>query len=81
MPALPSSLISSLSPASATVGEQVPQSGLLAVLEQLPDPRAERGLRHRLATVVAAAACAVVVGYRSSTAIPCLPNTARHRGR
>jgi predicted transposase YbfD/YdcC len=69
MPALPSSLISSLSTAPATCGGQVPPSGLLAVLEQVPDPRARRGVRHRLVTVLAAAVCAVVAGSRSYTAI------------
>jgi DDE_Tnp_1-associated len=69
MPALPSSLISSLSAAPATCGEQIPPSGLLVALGQLPDPRARRGVRHRLATVVAAAVCAVLAGYRSYTAI------------
>jgi hypothetical protein len=69
MPALPSSLISSLSAASASCRAQVPPSGLLAALGQAPDRRARRGIRHRLATVVAAAVCAVVAGYRSYTAI------------
>jgi predicted transposase YbfD/YdcC len=68
MPALPSSLISSLSAASGACG-QIPPSGLLAALGQLADPRARRGIRHRLATVVAAAVCAVLAGYRSYTAI------------
>lgn len=68
MPALPSSLILSLS-ASTAGGDQVPPSGLLAALMQLPDPRARRGIRHRLATVIAAAVCAVVAGSRSYTAI------------
>ncbi|MFD0575004.1 ISAs1 family transposase [Dactylosporangium darangshiense] len=35
----------------------------------VPDPRARRGIRHRLAVVVTAAVCAVVAGYRSYTAI------------
>jgi predicted transposase YbfD/YdcC len=69
MPALPSSLISSLSVAPATCGGQVPPAGLLTALTQMPDPRARRGVRHRLATVVAAAVCAVVAGYRSYAAI------------
>ncbi|WP_172894136.1 ISAs1 family transposase [Micromonospora purpureochromogenes] len=43
--------------------------GLLTALADLPDPRARRGVRHRLVTVVAAAVCAVVAGYRSYTAI------------
>lgn len=64
MPALPSSLISSVSDAPAvTVPETV--AGLRAALTGLPDPRARRGVRHRLT----AAVCAVVAGYRSYTAI------------
>src|SRR4051812_23976074 len=68
MPALPSSLISSSSAAPAACA-QVPPSGLLLALGQLPDPRARRGGRHRLATVLAAAVCAVMAGYRSYAAI------------
>ena len=68
MPALPSSLISSLSCASAlTVPETA--GGLPAALAALPDPRARRGVRHRLPAVVTAAVCAVVAGYRSYAAI------------
>src|SRR4051812_1312396 len=68
MPALPSSLISSSSAAPAACA-QVPPSGLLLALGQLPDPRARRGGRHRLATVVAAAVCAVMAGDWSYAAI------------
>ncbi|MDT0528621.1 transposase family protein [Micromonospora sp. DSM 115977] len=68
MPALPSSLISSLSCAPAlTVAETA--GGLPEALAGLPDPRARRGVRHRLTVVVTAAVCAVVAGYRSYTAI------------
>src|SRR3954453_729233 len=68
MPALSSSLISSLSCAPAlTVPETA--GGLPAALAGLLDPRARRGLRHRLPVVVTAAICAVVAGYRSYTAI------------
>jgi predicted transposase YbfD/YdcC len=68
MPALPSSLISSLSCAPALT---VPESagGLPAALAGLPDPRSRRGVRHPMAVVVTAAICAVVAGYRSYTAI------------
>jgi hypothetical protein len=68
MPALPSSLISSLSGAPAVT---VPETavGLPAALAELPDPRARRGVRHGLVVVVTAAVCAVVAGYRSYTAI------------
>ncbi|MGC5334712.1 ISAs1 family transposase [Micromonospora sp. DT62] len=44
-------------------------AGLLAALGSLPDPRARRGVRHALVTVVAATVCAVVAGYRSYAAI------------
>ncbi len=68
MPALPSSLISSLSDApAATVAETA--AGLPAALVEVPDPRARRGVRHRLTVVVSAAVCAVVAGYRSYAAI------------
>lgn len=68
MPALPPSLISSLSCApTLTVSETA--GGLPAALACLPDPRARRGVRHRLAVVVTAAVCAVVAGNRSYSAI------------
>ncbi|MFF5291824.1 ISAs1 family transposase [Paractinoplanes globisporus] len=44
-------------------------AGLPAALAHLPDPRARRGVRHRLPVVLSAAVCAVVAGYRSYTAI------------
>jgi predicted transposase YbfD/YdcC len=51
-------------------GGIVPDTGgLPAALAHLPDPRARRGVRHRLPVVVSAAVCAVVAGYRSYTAI------------
>jgi predicted transposase YbfD/YdcC len=68
MPALPSSLISSLSQAPPVTVAQT-ALGLPAALACLPDPRARRGVRHRLTVVVSAAVCAVVAGYRSYTAI------------
>ncbi|WP_203831579.1 ISAs1 family transposase, partial [Actinoplanes palleronii] len=43
--------------------------GLVAALADLPDPRARRGVRHRLTVVVIAAVCAVIAGSRSYTAI------------
>ena len=68
MPASPSSLISARSCPPA--GVVVPDAdGLLAALAHMPDPRARRGVRHRLPVVVSAAVCAVVAGYRSYTAI------------
>ena len=42
---------------------------LLPVLAKVPDPRARRGLRHRLAVILGLAVCAVLAGARSFTAI------------
>jgi hypothetical protein len=38
-------------------------------LAGVPEPRARRGVRHRLVVVLTAAVCAVVAGSRSYTAI------------
>lgn len=43
--------------------------GLLVVLGQVRDPRKRRGVRHSLGCVLALAACAVLAGARSFTAI------------
>jgi predicted transposase YbfD/YdcC len=69
MPASPSSLIASLSQLPAGLGPAEVSVDLSAALASLPDPRARRGIRHRLTVVVTAAVCAVVAGYRSYTAI------------
>jgi predicted transposase YbfD/YdcC len=69
MPASPSSLISALSRVPAGVAVPDTAAGLPAALAHLPDPRARRGVRHRLPVVLSAAVCAVVAGYRSYTAI------------
>ena len=42
---------------------------LLAYLGQVPDPRARRGVRHTLVSVLALAAAAVIAGRRSYAAI------------
>jgi predicted transposase YbfD/YdcC len=42
---------------------------LVAALATVPDPRARRGIRHRLVTVLALAVCAVLAGARSYVAI------------
>jgi predicted transposase YbfD/YdcC len=42
---------------------------LLPVLAAVPDSRARRGVRHRLAVILGLAVCAVVAGARSFTAI------------
>ncbi len=43
--------------------------GLLAVLGRVAGPRHRRGVRHRLAMILGLAACAVLAGARSFTAI------------
>ncbi|WP_405808843.1 transposase family protein [Streptomyces sp. NBC_01520] len=43
--------------------------GMAARLASLPDPRARRGRRHSLASVLLTAACAVLAGARSYIAI------------
>jgi hypothetical protein len=42
---------------------------LLAVLSQVPDPRARRGVRHQLTTILGLAVCGVLTGARSFAAI------------
>ncbi|HEX8761610.1 MAG TPA: ISAs1 family transposase [Pseudonocardiaceae bacterium] len=44
-------------------------SGVLAVLDAVPDPRKPRGIRHQVNTILALAVCAVMAGCRSFTAI------------
>lgn len=67
--------VSSLMPSLARHGEAaVPRTGevpdsLLAVLAGVVDPRARRGVRHPLATILAIAVCAVLAGARSYVAI------------
>jgi predicted transposase YbfD/YdcC len=71
MPAAPSSLIDpaigQLVAAAQVLGAG--QSRLLQVLAAVPDPRARRGVRHRLAVILGLAVCAVLAGARSFTAI------------
>ena len=45
------------------------QGGLLDVLDQIPDPRHARGVRHPLRSVLAVSVCAVLSGMRGFTAI------------
>lgn len=56
-------------PTDAVTGEVVPGEDLLVVLAQVPDPRARRGRRHSLVSVLAAAVCAVLAGACSYVAI------------
>lgn len=46
-----------------------PASGLLAALQQVPDPRGRQGLRHPLSAMLAGVVCAVMSGYTSYAAI------------
>jgi predicted transposase YbfD/YdcC len=71
MPAAPSSLtdpaIGQLLTAAQALGAE--RARLLAVLAAVPDPRARRGVRHRLTVILSLALCAVLAGARSFTAI------------
>ena len=81
MPAWPSSPIDLLAARVGATSERVsdPDSvreadvqaptDLVAALATVPDPRARRGIRHRLVTVLALAVCAVPAGARSYLAI------------
>ena len=71
MPAVSSSPIAVLSRQLASLGEVAPQArtGLLQVLESVPDPRRKRGVRHRFAAILFVSVCAVVSGARSFAAI------------
>jgi len=71
MPAAPSSLIDpavSQLLTAARVLDRKP-GRLLPALAAVPDPRARRGVRHRLAVILGLALCAVLAGARSFTAI------------
>jgi predicted transposase YbfD/YdcC len=71
MPAAPSSLtdpaIGQLLTTAQALGRHHAQ--LLPVLAAVPDPRARRGVRHRLTVILGLAVCAVLAGARSFTAI------------
>jgi predicted transposase YbfD/YdcC len=74
--ACPSSLITVLAGCSDAAPDLTdaaaadPAAGdLLIALAAVPDPRKSRGVRHRLVTVLAAAACAVLAGARSYVVI------------
>jgi predicted transposase YbfD/YdcC len=71
MPAAPSSpidpAIGQLLAAAQSLEEE--PTRLLPVLAAVPDPRARRGVRHRLAVILGLAVCAVLAGARSFTAI------------
>jgi predicted transposase YbfD/YdcC len=44
-------------------------TGVVAALAKVPDPRARRGVRHQIGAILVLAACAVLAGCRSFTAI------------
>ena len=81
MPACPSSPIDLLSARVGATSDRVSDADasreadaqaptdLVAALATVPDPRARRGIRHRLVTVLALAVCAVLAGARSYVAI------------
>jgi predicted transposase YbfD/YdcC len=60
--------VSDPDPAREEADVQAP-TDLVAALATVPDPRARRGIRHRLVTVLALAVCAVLAGARSYVAI------------
>lgn len=71
MPATPSSLLARL---TRRLGHRDqfdprPEPALVAHLGTVPDPRDRRGLRHRLASLLSVAVCAVLAGARSLAAI------------
>jgi predicted transposase YbfD/YdcC len=71
MPACVSSLIPSAvdqAGIDSVVGREVP-ADLLTVLGRVPDPRARRGVRHRLTVILGIGVCAMLGGARSFTAI------------
>jgi DDE_Tnp_1-associated/Transposase DDE domain len=71
---MPSSVSSPIDPvvahlAAAADSHGISGGGLLRALSQVPDPRARRGVRHSLSTILVVALCAVLAGARSFTAI------------
>jgi hypothetical protein len=63
-----------IQPAVDQLGDQPPAMpgevrGLLERLAEVPDPRDPRGVRHRLAVVLALTACAVLAGATSLLAV------------
>lgn len=71
VPAAPSSPIETLSVHAGVVGDLDADSAmsLLSALEQVPDPRRKRGVRHRFSTILFLSVCAVATGARSFAAI------------
>lgn len=70
MPACSSSLLARLSGRLGRSDQPTPaEQGLVAHLATVPDPRDRRGVRHRLASLLSVAVCAVLAGARSLAAI------------
>ena len=71
MPAAPSSLTDPAIGQLLTAAQVLSgaRGRLLPVLGAIPDPRARRGVRHRLAVILSLAVCAVLAGAQSFTAI------------
>ena len=72
MPASASSLIHAVAPQLGALELPDPVAelpGLLAVLKGVVDPRARRGVRHQLVSILAVSICAVTAGACSLVAI------------
>lgn len=66
---MPVDALSSILSRTAALPAGCVDGGLLAALAQVPDPRARRGLRHSLVSILAISVCAVLSGARSLVAI------------
>jgi hypothetical protein len=69
---MPAARSSTIAPAIGYLAQAVDAGGrprLLQVLARVTDPRARRGVRHRLETILRVAVCAVLAGARSYVAI------------
>ena len=70
MPATPSSLVARIAQRLGHLDQPAPpEQRLVAHLATVPDPRDRRGVRHRLASLLSVAVCAVLAGAKSLTAI------------
>ncbi len=71
MPAAPSSPMHPVVTQLATTVEEygLTSTDLLTAISAVPDPRARRGVRHRMTAILGVALCAVLAGARSFAAI------------
>lgn len=69
MPAASSSLLARLTQRLGHHDHPQPEQGLVAHLATVPDPRDRRGVRHRLASLLSVAVCAMLAGAKSLAAI------------